>query len=80
MVNIFMRLLFYSFVIIFKKLAPDWLTRNVGKNNEIENLKIEEFHLKCQILEDLYHLSAKFNAVTPAIEIQNNSMFDFQQK
>ena len=55
MVNIFMRLLFYSFVIIFKKLAPDWLTPNVGKNNN-ENLKIEEFHLKCQILEDLYQI------------------------
>ena len=51
-----------------------------GKNNENLNLKIEEFHLKCQILKDLYDLSAKFNAVTPAIQIQNNSMFDFQQK
>ena len=48
------------------------------KNNE--NLKIEEFLLECQILEDLCHISAKFNAVTPAIQIQNNSMFDFRQK
>ena len=78
MVIIFMRPLFYSFVIIFKKLAADWLIQCLWKNNE--NLKIEEFHLKCQILKDLYDLSAKFNAVTPAIEIQNNSMFDIQQK